>query len=194
MCVDSRIFYGIRKNNLIRGPLSVNYLNRFRKEHEWIERDEALENNKNYRQVIPYCLVQHSETGLFLLSKRTDKQQEKRLHNKYSIGIGGHIEQGEYTHCPIETTSEKELLEETGCCIGHSNSINEFQGIILSDGKDIDDVHVGCLYHVITSENELTNEDGKHEHQWANMRMLLHHYNDMESWSKIVFDDYINAI
>ena len=71
----------------------------------FIDRPEA-ENNPNLKQIIPYLLVSAKATAesreglvvsganlndkIFVLHRQT-KQTEKRLHDKYSIGVGGHI-------------------------------------------------------------------------------------------------------
>lgn len=49
----------------------------------------AAENDPNYRQIIPYALLRH---GAFVFRyRRTVAGQDPRLHNKYSLGVGGHI-------------------------------------------------------------------------------------------------------
>ncbi len=56
--------------------------------HTFRAREEA-ETNTKFKQVIPYVMVRHGDH--YLLTQRTSKQQETRLHGKFSIGIGGHI-------------------------------------------------------------------------------------------------------
>jgi predicted NUDIX family phosphoesterase len=48
-----------------------------------------LEDNPTYKQIIPYAMI--SNKGSFYLYKRTSGQTEKRLHNKFSLGVGGHM-------------------------------------------------------------------------------------------------------
>ncbi len=54
----------------------------------------ALENDYNYKQIIPYVVFRNFQDEILVL-KRTQNQGEKRLHNKISIGIGGHINKGD---------------------------------------------------------------------------------------------------
>ena len=49
----------------------------------------AAETDPSYKQIIPYAVVSHS--GSYFLLKRKSAQSEQRLHNKLSIGIGGHV-------------------------------------------------------------------------------------------------------
>jgi predicted NUDIX family phosphoesterase len=55
----------------------------------FINRSEA-ENDPSLKQIIPYLLITHQSNDIFMV-QRLSTQIEKRLHNKYSIGIGGHI-------------------------------------------------------------------------------------------------------
>jgi len=54
----------------------------------FVER-EVAERNPEWKQVIPYTIVERD--GLVLLLRRTSRGGEARLHNKLSIGVGGHI-------------------------------------------------------------------------------------------------------
>src|SRR3954469_5399421 len=51
------------------------------------------ETDETHKQIIPYIAICHGENHLVL--KRSSKQSEARLHNKLSLGIGGHINDGE---------------------------------------------------------------------------------------------------
>lgn len=193
LVVNNNIFNKVKTSSLIKGVLAVNYLDKFRREHEWKERAK-VEEDKTYRQVIPYTLIQNVDNGLFLLSKRTQKQTETRLHDRYSLGIGGHIESSSYKSPlsdGISLTAKKEIKEETGIIVGSATMC--FQGIILSNIDEVACVHVGVFYHLMVFTHELENEDGKHEHQWEDMKTLVGYYDKMECWSQIVFDHYINA-
>ena len=47
------------------------------------------ETDYQFKQVIPYVVVRHEDRCLLIW--RTSKQTEARLHNLYSLGVGGHI-------------------------------------------------------------------------------------------------------
>ena len=191
LVTNANIFTPSMMNDLTVGLPAVNLLDKFTYDSIYKER-HLMEENENYRQIIAYVLIQHRETGRFMLSRRTDKQTEARLHNKYSIGIGGHID-----HFPVNESNDviykaavREIREETG----FTNGTLAAQGIILTDVEPIDRVHVGVLFHFITRELIPHSEDGKHEHEWADCERLLEVYGRMESWSQIVFDSYISHI
>lgn len=51
-----------------------------------------VENDERFLQIIPYCFVQQQDNEYNLLVCRRNKHSgEKRLHNSYSIGFGGHV-------------------------------------------------------------------------------------------------------
>src|ERR1700735_2327356 len=54
----------------------------------FLERNIA-ETDYQFKQVIPYVVVRHEDRCLLIW--RTNKQTEARLHNLYSLGVGGHI-------------------------------------------------------------------------------------------------------
>ena len=49
----------------------------------------TAEKSPQYKQIIPYVIIRHGDS--YFLLQRTPKQTEARLHNKLSLGIGGHI-------------------------------------------------------------------------------------------------------
>ena len=52
-----------------------------------------VEQDETHKQIIPYICIRHGDS--FVLLQRTKKQSEARLHNKFSLGIGGHINEQE---------------------------------------------------------------------------------------------------
>lgn len=194
LVTSSNQFNKQQMNTLTVGLPAVNILDRIRQNPVWKERS-LIEENENYRQVIPYVLIQARETGEFLLSRRTAKQTEVRLHDKYSIGIGGHIDlpaPDKLIPCQVYYGAKRELKEETGWT-SEGKGLH-FQGIILTNVEPVDRVHVGVLYHTLVNKETPHSENGKHEHEWADMERLLQVYGRMELWSQIVFDNYISYI
>ena len=76
-----------------------------RGEHFFVARADA-EVQPKWRQIIPYVVVMHGD-DVFTL-RRLRKQTEARLHDKVSIGIGGHINPGH----DVLAGLHKELDEE----------------------------------------------------------------------------------
>jgi predicted NUDIX family phosphoesterase len=105
------------------------------------DREEA-ENNENLKQIIPYVLIKLDNK--ILLYKRLSGGGENRLHDKYSIGIGGHINK-------IDVTDLNDILME--CVLREVNEelsgvkivgIN-YLGIVNLNETPVDRVHTGIV-------------------------------------------------
>lgn len=161
------------------------------KNHSFLDRNIA-EYDYDYRQIIPYIIVKKDDS--YLMLKRLNKQTEKRLHGKCSLGVGGHINpdpSGKYENV-IVSGLYKELNEEI--------SIKEpfkltFSGIINNQTSDVGKVHIGFLY--ILEANSLdfeVLEKEKMTGEWVSEKELAKYYEYLEGWSQIVFDNYIKTI
>src|SRR2546428_6002852 len=53
----------------------------------------GVEEDASFKQIIPYLIVRHR--GRLFLVQRSTEGGETRLHGKYSIGVGGHINRGD---------------------------------------------------------------------------------------------------
>ena len=157
--------------------------------HGFMLRNEA-EYNFEHKQIIPYVVVHHKDK--YLLLQRTSNQSEKRLHNKYSLGIGGHINpvsSMKYENIIIDSMY-RELNEEVQ--VNDHGTLN-FAGIINDDSNSVSKVHLGLLYilEVLSPEFEVLEKD-KMTAEWVSEDDLKEYYDRFETWSQIVFDEYIN--
>ena len=156
--------------------------------HSFMPRSEA-EYNFDFKQVIPYVIIRN--VNEYLLLKRTSRQTEKRLHNKYSLGIGGHInpapsipEENLITNGLYKELGEEILLDDPGKL--------RFIGVINDEGNSVSRVHLGLLYllETISSKYQIL-ESEKMTAQWVAKDRLIDFYDNLETWSQIVYDNYI---
>src|SRR3990167_5565757 len=106
-----------KKNFLGFLPLEeANFIDIINKNHEFKERNDDLENNPDYIQAVPYVwLINEREKKVFLYQRALSKgdYKEKRHLNKYSGGIGGHIDKDtDDVDDPISRAMMRELEEE----------------------------------------------------------------------------------
>lgn len=154
--------------------------------HFFIDRPIA-EVSPQYKQIIPYVIIRHDDS--FFLLQRTRKQTEARLHDKFSIGIGGHVnpETPELVDGLL-----KELDEEV--TIDGDYEIS-FAGILNDDTSDVGRVHLGTVFVLDSATREVrVAETEKMVGRWATIRELESLYASMETWSQIVFDDFIRTM
>ena len=84
--VLAREHLGVLPNGFFATP--ADFLASLGRHGVFLERPTA-EKDPMFKQIIPYVLIEHR--GRILAYQRTAKGNESRLHNKYSIGFGGHI-------------------------------------------------------------------------------------------------------
>ena len=137
------------QNNLIQTIL---------RDHEYQERNDALETNSAFQQPIPYVWIINPETKQALIYKRSPSGGEVRLRNKYSGGIGGHIDKDteHQSENPIEDAMMRELKEEL---IMNSYPTPKIVGFINENQTEVGKVHFGVTAIAETNETPKPGED-----------------------------------
>ncbi|MEC1289534.1 hypothetical protein P9B58_04490 [Bacillus mojavensis] len=148
------------------------------------------EENQNYKQPIPYAVLQKGDQ--VFAYKRLKKSGEMRLHDQLSIGVGGHMNAIEGTNFweAVAENIRRELTEEL--FISTSNLNLEIVGLINDDLNEVGKVHLGVLLVVKlpeTAEVSVRETDQLegfwlHKNDFDNPEVL----NRLESWSKYVAD------
>lgn len=152
----------------------------------FLERTVA-EHDFGHKQVIPYVVIQHGDR--YLLIRRTRKQTESRLHDLYSLGIGGHVNQGDAGGRPgsiLAVGMRRELEEEIHVAAEESCRLI---GLIHDDSSEVSRVHMGFVYLLTASTPGYTiMEPDKYTAQWGTAADISGYYDRMESWAQIVHD------
>jgi predicted NUDIX family phosphoesterase len=154
----------------------------------FVDRSEA-ETDPRYKQIIPYAIIRHFES--YFLLQRKNTQSERRLHNKLSIGVGGHINPSEEALISdvIRHGLTRELNEELYIANGYRERL---VGLINDDTTDVGRVHLGVLFEVESiSPDVRVRETNKMQGAWALIGHLEESYESLETWSQIVFDSYL---
>ncbi|MFZ2492267.1 MAG: NUDIX domain-containing protein [Thermoanaerobaculia bacterium] len=153
--------------------------------YSFIDRPLA-EQSPQYRQIIPYVLIRH-DVSWYLL-QRLARQNEARLHNKLSLGIGGHINPD--TPDLLDGLL-KELEEEVGV---EGDYDLTFAGILNDESTEVSRVHLGVVFvleshtgTVVVRETELMTG------RWATVDELHAQRDAMETWTQIVFDQVVQT-
>jgi predicted NUDIX family phosphoesterase len=150
----------------------------------------AAEENPAYKQIIPYILIVHQ--GRFLLYKRTKKQGESRLHEKFSLGFGGHINDVDGNKNTdtnlILAAMIRELNEELFLPSVRQLSV---AGFINDDSNAVGKVHLGIAF-VVEAANErfAINEPEMIEAKWCDAQGIEDIFPKLESWSQLLWSQY----
>jgi predicted NUDIX family phosphoesterase len=155
-----------------------------------------LEEDPSFKQIIPYAVITCEDS--YYLFKRSSGQREKRLHNKFTLGAGGHMNPGgnaEPDEQYLINELKRELSEEVRLLNGCFIEDIEFIGFINDDTIPVGRFHSGLLYIIRVSNKEVyINETEKMTAEWVDKSNLAGFYEGMETWSRIVFDFYIQDV
>jgi len=165
---------------------------------EWVARD-TVEQRFELKQIIPYVCLRHNRQ--LLTYRRTVKGSEQRLHNRISIGIGGHIKE-EIDNKPgltfldiIRMAMIREFNEEVSIKWSEHGKHGRIRqvGYVNDDTDDVGLIHFGVVYclDLITSEVESIEllEDELADVRWLDYLQLQQEAatSSLESWSRIIF-------
>lgn len=167
----------------------------------FVDRDIA-EDNEELLQIIPYVVI--TCDNKYLLYRRTKSGGESRLHEKLSIGIGGHIN----TEDLIKTFSKpssnrtrmtdilmngvfRELREELEWESVSSPWLT-LNGPIIYDGTTkVGRVHLGLAMHVsVPNQEEISlKEEGLSNLEWKTIFQLDRVKDKLEEWSSLYLQE-----
>lgn len=163
----------------------------FLKDANFRVRTDELELDEGWRHFIAYQLV-FDQNGKIFMYQRGENIGEKRLSGRFSVGVGGHIERGDFLKCGcgdpsyegIIFSADRELCEE----LHFKNLVSrDFLGFISSNDPPEDRVHLGLVYKVRIDGfsgvgEELAEKGGRFVAIWEVEKKKK----VLESWSRIL--------
>jgi predicted NUDIX family phosphoesterase len=187
-------FQGTLTNPDTIGKIMENVENNF----EIMRRGDA-EENPAYKQPIPYVVIKKG-SHVFLY-KRLSQSGESRLVDKFSIGVGGHMNDIEGASKKAETLKVRdfsvilthnfmrELSEEL-------DITGEFDisaiGLINDDVEEVGKVHIGVLVvaELEADGNATVRETDVLDGGWIDLNELAssEYYDKLETWSRFSID------
>jgi predicted NUDIX family phosphoesterase len=153
---------------------------------EIMRRGDA-EKNECFKQPIPYAIIKRGQE--IFVYKRLSGGGESRLHDKLSIGAGGHmnfVEDAKDFNEILDENLYRELTEELD--INGEYEI-KVAGLINDDENEVGRVHIGLLVIIELDENGSVEvrETEQLEGLWMTKQQLLEEetFAKLESWSQI---------
>jgi predicted NUDIX family phosphoesterase len=155
---------------------------------------ESAESDKTFKQLIPYLIVAWEDT--MLLTYRLTAQSESRLHNKYSIGIGGHINPCDAANGkPVIDGLLREIHEELRISGSIEPEQLNFMGLLNDDTSEVGQVHLGFLYTLNVSPLRVEiREHDKMGGAWYAAGEVTEFRTRMETWSQMAFDVFVHSL
>jgi predicted NUDIX family phosphoesterase len=142
---------------------------------------EAAEQDPGHKQVIPYLVLRDGDR--WFLMRRTRAGGDARLHDLWSIGVGGHLNPGDGD---VAGGLRREWAEEL---------VADFEpafvpvGLLNDDTTAVGSVHVGVVYVADAAGRRVAiRETDKLTGSFATTEEVAGVVDGMESWSRLVFE------
>lgn len=167
-------WYGLRTDGLGDFPALIAAHGRFAPR-------AAMERDPTHKQVIPYLVLRDGDR-IFLM-RRTRAGGDDRLHDRCSIGVGGHLNPGDGD---LTGGLRREWREELEAAFEP-----EFRliGLLNDDTTDVGRVHVGAVYVADAGGRPVAvRETAKLSGAFASLDEVQAVADRLETWSRILAD------
>jgi predicted NUDIX family phosphoesterase len=156
------------------------YFERAQRHGEFRPRAE-LETDPSWKQIIPYLVVRHATR--YLLMRRTRAGGDARLHERYSIGVGGHLNPGDGD---VIGALRREWREEVAADF---EPRFHFVGLLNDEDDPVGAVHLGFVYRADVSGRRVgIRETDKLSGEFRAPAEVAAVLDRMESWSRLLFE------
>ena len=144
--------------------------------------DRAIaEEDRTHKQVIPYVVLRDGDR--WFLMRRTRAGGDARLHDLWSIGVGGHLNPGDGD---VAGGLRREWAEELV-----AGFVPEFApiGLLNDDTTPVGSVHVGIVFTADAAGRPVEiRETDKLTGAFATTEEVAAVVDEMETWSRLVFE------
>jgi predicted NUDIX family phosphoesterase len=177
-------------NDAWHGLKEVNfeqYLNIINEKKEFLPRS-MMENDPNYKQIIPYLVYTHDDK-YFLMQRKSDAS-EARLRNKLTLGIGGHIRQEDMSENSLFAWALREFHEE----VEYAGNVSvKPLGILNDDSNDVGKVHIGFVFLLQGDSANIAIKSELKSGGLISLDECVAQKECMETWSQFVVD-FLNGV
>jgi predicted NUDIX family phosphoesterase len=144
-----------------------------------------VEPDESWKQVIPYPVLRDGPS--WFLMRRTKAGGDARLHDRWSIGVGGHVNPTDGgLDGDLGGALRREWLEELAV-----DFVPEFQfvGLLNDDTTPVGRVHLGLVYEADAAGRPVAiRETEKLTGAFVPSSEVAAVADDLETWSRIAFE------
>jgi predicted NUDIX family phosphoesterase len=150
-------------------------------EHGRYEPRAAMEIDPSFKQIIPYLVLRDGER--YFLMRRTKAGGDARLHDRWSIGVGGHVDHGDED---LAGGLRREWHEEL---MTDFEPIFTPYALLNDDTTEVGAVHLGVVILADADGRAVSvRETDKLSGAFATPAEVAAGAEHLETWSRIVFD------
>ena len=172
--IDGEGWLGVRRDGLSET------LDAVRRDGFFMRRGDA-EEDATHKQLIPYLVLRDGDR--WFLMRRTRAGGDARLHDLWSIGVGGHLNPGDGD---VEGGLRREWAEEV---VADFEPAFEAVGLLNDDTTAVGAVHLGVVFVADAAGRPVTvRETDKLTGGFATTDEVAAVHDAMETWSRLVFD------
>jgi len=171
---DAGDWYGLRRDGLPAFMETVGRDGRY-------EPRDAMEHDPGFKQIIPYLVLRDGDR--YFLMRRTRAGVDQRLHDRWSIGVGGHLNPGDDGLLGGLRREWREELE------ADFEPAFEPLGLLNDDTTDVGAVHLGVVFVSDAAGRPVAvRERDKLSGAFAPAAEVSAVAPDLETWSRLVFE------
>ncbi len=149
-------------------------------EGRFVERS-AAEADRGLKQVIPYLVLR--DGARYFLMRRTRSGTDARLHDRFSIGVGGHLNPGDLD---LAGGLRREWSEEVDAAFEPEFTL---VGLLNDDTTEVGSVHLGAVFTADAAGRPVAiRETEKLSGRFALATDIAAVIDRLESWSALVFE------
>jgi predicted NUDIX family phosphoesterase len=140
-----------------------------------------VEEDRSLKQVIPYLVLRDGPR--YFLMRRTRAGGDERLHDLWSIGVGGHLNPGDGD---LVGGLRREWAEEVDAAF-----VPDFEllGLLNDDTTPVGSVHLGAVYLADAGGRPVAiRETDKLTGRFADAMEVAAVADQLETWSRLVFE------
>jgi predicted NUDIX family phosphoesterase len=178
--VDAAGWYGIRTDGL------EGFVVALERDGRYAPRDE-MEGDPSHKQVIPYLVLRDGPR--YLLMQRTAAGGDARLHHRYSIGVGGHLNPGDGG---LLGGLRREWAEEV---VADFEPDFRLVALLNDDTTEVGAVHLGAVFVGDAAGRPVAiRETDKLEGRFVGEAEVRAVADKLETWSRLAFDDMTDGV
>ena len=171
---DAADWYGLRTDGLAEFAALV------AREGRLLPRPE-MEVDPSHKQIIPYLVLRDGPR--YFLMQRTRAGADARLHDRYSIGVGGHLNPGDDG---LDGGLRREWAEEL---VADFLPSFELVALLNDDTTDVGAVHLGAVYVADAAGRAVAiRETEKLTGSFVDPDDVAAVADRLETWSRLVFE------
>jgi predicted NUDIX family phosphoesterase len=145
----------------------------------------SMEEDPSWKQVIPYPVLRDGKR--WFLMRRTRAGGDARLHDRYSIGVGGHVNPADGgLDGDLSNALRREWTEELDVDFVPAF---RFIGLLNDDTTPVGAVHLGLVFEGDAAGRPVTiRETDKLTGRFAETHEVAAVAESLETWSRLAFD------